>query len=193
MAASVAHEIRNPLAGISGVMQVVISTLPAGDDRLPALERVQHQIVRLGELVGELLIFARPVTASLAVVELRTIVDHAVQGAGVVTVTGQAKAMGDAVLLAQVLQNLVQNALQAGAQHVNVIIKDGAIDVIDDGPGISDSDRERVFHPFFTTKVRGTGLGLPMARRIAEAMHGNVDLLQARARLRLSPDPAARA
>ena len=64
MAASVAHEIRNPLAGISGVVQVVALSLPADDDRRPALVRVQEHITRLGELIGELLIFARPVTAA---------------------------------------------------------------------------------------------------------------------------------
>jgi signal transduction histidine kinase len=189
MAASVAHEIRNPLAGISGVVQVVASSLPADDDRLPALVRVQHQIARLGELVGELLLFARPVTAAMTAVDLRAAADHAAVAATAsvgkpvdqVTVNGHGEARGDPVLVAQVLQNLVQNALQASPDHVEVHVEvsTARIDVIDDGPGISAADRDKVFLPFFTTKVRGTGLGLPMARRIAEAMSGTLELLPA--------------
>jgi signal transduction histidine kinase len=185
MAASVAHEIRNPLAGISGVVQVVASSLPADDDRLPALIRVQEHIARLGELIGELLIFARPVTAAMGPVDLRAVTDHAVSVAragvadssGDVVIEGEGHATGDAVLVAQVLQNLVMNALQAGATVVKVRISPARVDVVDNGPGIPPESRERVFQPFFTTKTRGTGLGLPMARRIAEAMQGRLDFL----------------
>lgn len=187
MAASVAHEIRNPLAGISGVVQVVASSLPTDDDRLPALIRVQEHIARLGELIGELLIFARPVTASSSPVDLRTVAEHAIvvaraavaESRGDIVIVGEGAAMGDAVLVAQVLQNLVMNALQAGATAITIRVSPGRIDVIDNGPGIAPDARDRVFQPFFTTKIRGTGLGLPMARRIAEAMQGTLDLLPA--------------
>ena len=189
MAASVAHEIRNPLAGISGVVQVVASSLPDGDDRQPALIRVQHQIARLGELVGELLVFARPVTASMTAVNLRESADQAAIAAAAsvgrsvenIHINGTGEVRGDPMLVTQILQNLMQNALQAGAKTVVVDVKvsAGYIDVIDDGPGINSVDRDVVFQPFFTTKVRGTGLGLPMARRIAEAMTGTLELLPA--------------
>jgi signal transduction histidine kinase len=182
MAASVAHEIRNPLAGISGTVQVIAGTLPVDDDRRHALSRVQQQIGRLGVLVGDLLNFARPMTAQFQPVDLFAIADSVVKDAGasgesrLATVEGKGAAIADTALLTQVLLNLVQNAWQAGAQHVTLKVSPGAIDVVDDGPGISAAHRGTVFEPFFTTKVRGTGLGLPVARKMLEAMRGTLEL-----------------
>ena len=91
-------------------------------------------------------------------------------------IEGHGFAFGDGALLAQVLLNLVQNAWQAGAHTVVVRLKNGVIDVVDDGPGIPAEHAVTVFEPFFTTKVRGTGLGLPVARKMIEAMRGTLDL-----------------
>ena len=181
LAASVAHEIRNPLAGISGTVQVVASSLPDADSRRVALAKVQEQIARLGTLVGDLLSFARPITAQPRPVQLEQVVAQVVvqtaasEGASAV-VEGEGRAHADPSLLGQVLANLVQNAWQAGAKKVVVSIADGIVDVHDDGPGIAAEHRAKIFEPFFTTKVRGTGLGLPVAAKMVEAMRGELKL-----------------
>jgi signal transduction histidine kinase len=181
MAASVAHEIRNPLAGISGTVQFVAGSLPADDGRVEALREVQSQIARLGTLVGDLLNFSRPITVTCSPVDLALVAHNAVVQATAsegqaANIEGAGSANADAALLGQVLLNLVQNAWQAGATRVLVRVSDGRIVVCDDGPGIPVDNRARVFEPFFTTKVRGTGLGLPVAKKIVEAMGGTLAL-----------------
>jgi signal transduction histidine kinase len=181
MAASVAHEIRNPLAGISGTVQFIASTLPDGDMRVEALTEVKNQIARLGTLVGDLLSFSRPITAEVRAVDLAVIATNAVMQATAsegraADVSGAGAATADPALLAQVILNLVQNAWQAGASRVTVEVGDGRVVVGDDGPGIPAENRGKVFDPFFTTKVRGTGLGLPVAKKVVEAMRGSLQL-----------------
>ena len=182
MAASVAHEIRNPLAGISGTVQVIANSFGVDDERRLALGRVQQLIARLGTLVGDLLNFARPMTASCHPVDLKAVAIGIANDAGVgdadhrATVVGAGFAIADSALLAQVVLNLVQNAWQAGAVHVVIRVGAGSIDVVDDGPGISTEHTAAVFEPFFTTKVRGTGLGLPTAKKMLEAMRGSLEL-----------------
>ena len=174
MAASVAHEIRNPLAGISGTVQVVQGTLPPDDKRSIALQKVQEHIVRLGGLVGDLLSFSRPITVHPRPLDVLVIAQAAATSEPLVKVAGHGTAQGDAALLTQVLLHLVQNAVQAGAKEILVLIEGTRVRVVDDGPGVTDEVRERVFEPFYTTKTRGTGLGLPIARKIVEAMGGTL-------------------
>ena len=186
LAASVAHEIRNPLAGISGVVQVVSSSMAEKDERRHALARVQEQIKRLGDLIGELLMFSRPILPSLAKVDVRTIAEQAATQAradaqsqglhGAVFVEGADIGVIDPLLVSQVVANLVLNALQAGAQQVRVLVSSRRIHVVDDGPGVPVELRQKIFEPFFTTKTRGTGLGLSIARRMIDAMHGSLTL-----------------
>lgn len=179
MAATVAHEIRNPLAGVSAAVQVVASTLPPDDARRAALQKVQEQVQRLGNLVGDLLSLSKPITMNPREVDLaalvRTIADSE---HGTVVVSGAGSAMADGPLLTQALFNLIQNAWQAGARSVRVEVEDTTLRVVDDGPGVPVELREKVFEPFFTTKTRGTGLGLPTARKIVEAMGGTLRICE---------------
>ncbi len=175
MAATVAHEIRNPLAGVSAAVQVVASTLAPDDARRAALLKVQEQVQRLGNLVGDLLSLSKPVAMNpreLDPAALARAIAESEQGT--VEVRGAGLVLADASLLTQVIFNLTQNAWQAGARTVRVDVEGTALRVLDDGPGVPPELRERIFEPFFTTKTRGTGLGLPTARKIVDAMGGTL-------------------
>ncbi|MCC7072136.1 MAG: ATP-binding protein [Deltaproteobacteria bacterium] len=177
MAATVAHEIRNPLAGVSAAVQVVANTLPHDDTRRGALTKVQEQVQRLGNLVGDLLSLSKPIALTPRAVDLAAVAASVASSEhGTAEVRGTGSALADVALLTQVLFNLVQNAWQAGARKVRIEVDGATLRVLDDGPGINDEVRERIFEPFFTTKTRGTGLGLPTARKIVEAMGGTLTL-----------------
>lgn len=184
LSAAVAHELRNPLAGISGALQVIGASLPAEDRRKPVMEKVEAQVRRLNSLVTDLLDFARPPAPRIGDVDL---VEVARIGADLVrrdhpaveiTIRGGGRAEADPNLLQQIVLNLVLNAAQAidGAGTVDVDVEDGRFKVSDSGPGISPEAAEKVFQPFFTTRARGTGLGLPICRKLATAMGGRITI-----------------
>lgn len=197
MAAAVAHEIRNPLAAISGSVQLLQQADVRGETEAALMQIVVRETAQLSSWIGEFLDFARPrrlQTAPCNLVALigetlaacqtgKPVLEHGItlearMADGVVS----AVVMGDAVLLRQVLWNLLVNACQAveGAvvRRVELSLRaDSAgyqLAVDDSGPGIADADRERVFEPFFTTKESGTGLGLATVRRHIEAHHGRI-------------------
>lgn len=186
LAAVVAHEVRNPLAGIKGAVQVLMSRRGAGDAELPVLRDIVGRIDSLSELINDLMLYARPRAPRLGLVELRSIVADAVsivkrdpsaQSIDVGIEGTDVSASVDAEMVRATVLNLLLNAAQAmaGKGRISVTLRqaDGCavIEVRDSGPGIPEEIRDRVFEPFFTTKARGGGLGLPIARRTAE-LHG---------------------
>jgi two-component system sensor kinase FixL len=191
MAAVLAHEIKNPLAGIRGAIQVVGDRLPAESRDAPILREITARIDALGDLMKDLLLFARPPQPRPARLELRPLVqitadllrgDPALSGIRV-EVAGQAPVVdADAELLKIVLFNLLLNGAQAMRGQGTIRIALAAegetcrILISDTGPGMAEDVRARVFTPFFTTKARGTGLGLATARRIVEAHGGTVGI-----------------
>lgn len=190
MAAIVAHEVRNPLAGIKGTMQVLMARRATGDAELPIMHDVIARIDSLAELINDLMVFARPRPPRPAVFALRSLVDDAVAilrrdpaGTGIdVTIDGNATLEADAELLRAAMLNLLLNAAQAMSGDGTIAIeittreRQAVIAVRDSGPGIPEDIRDEVFEPFFTTKARGGGLGLPIARRTTELHGGTLDL-----------------
>jgi PAS domain S-box-containing protein len=186
MAAVVAHEVRNPLAGIKGAVQILMSRRAAGDAELPVMGDIIARVDSLNELISDLLLFARPRPPKPAVTELRLLVQDAITmvkrdpsaHAIEFSVEGEhVTASVDAEMVRATVLNLLLNAAQAmpGTGRIQVTLdrRDGcaAVEVRDSGPGIPPDIRSHVFEPFFTTKARGGGLGLPIAKRTAE-MHG---------------------
>ncbi len=184
LSAAVAHELRNPLAGISGVLQVIGASLPEDDRRKPVMEKVHAQVRRLDALVNDLLDFARLPNAVFGVVDLReacrTISEFVQRDRPDLTIriVGEGLARADGNLVQQILLNLLLNAAQAVEDRgvVEVALSDGRIQVSDDGPGIPADAVETVFQPFFTTRTRGTGLGLPVCRKLVQAMGGRIEV-----------------
>jgi len=193
MAAVVAHEVRNPLAGIKGAIQVLMSRRPAGDAELPVMRDVVARIDSLGDLINDLMMFARPRPPRPSTFELRPLLLEAISqlrrdpaGESLeVTVEGPDLALtADADMIRATVLNLLLNAAQAmsGRGRIAVTIaqhdRQCVVEIRDNGPGVPPELRERVFEPFFTTKARGGGLGLPIARRTAE-LHGGTLVLAA--------------
>jgi len=187
LAAVVAHEVRNPLAGLRGSLQILESRLPSGMREREIIAPMIQRIDGLGKTVEDILLFARPQPPRRRAVALRAVVSEAAASARAadfaqVIVGGEdAVVQADPEMLRAVMLNLVLNACQAsGGQPVEIeTIVDGAecrIEVRDRGPGISDDIRDKIFDPFFTTKSSGTGLGLPIVKRLLEAQGGHVRL-----------------
>ena len=191
MAAVVAHEVKNPLAGIKGAMQVILSRRPAGDAEVPVMHDIVHRIDALNDLIQDLLLYSRPRPLRRTPLDLQPLLEEALTqmrrdpaAAKVATELAGADAnlSGDPDLLRATFLNLFLNAAQAmggqGTIRVTVAADEhnNTITIADTGPGIPADIRDRVFEPFFTTKSRGGGLGLAIARRTIE-LHGGTIVL----------------
>ncbi len=192
MAAVVAHEVKNPLAGIGGAIQVLRERLPPESPDRPVLAEVLARLGGLHALVQDLLSFARPRPPRLTLLPILPTLretaellgqDPALSGIEVrLPADCDATVRGDRELLKEVFFNLLLNGAQAqggrGALDVS-FSREGdrwRISFSDSGPGIPPEIRPKVFEPFFTTKHRGTGLGLAVARRLVEAHGGELRL-----------------
>jgi two-component system CheB/CheR fusion protein len=193
MAAVVAHEVRNPLAGIRGAVQAIGPRLPEGSRERQIAKEMVARIDALNGIVEDLLIFARPRHAVLTAVPIAGVIAETVallaadpQQAGVAfrvePVANGLVAAADHEQLKQVLLNLLQNAAQAmhhkGEIRIDARDAGGTVElrIIDRGPGLSAEAKAHLFEPFFTTKHRGTGLGLATAKRILESHGGRIEL-----------------
>lgn len=191
LAASLAHEIKNPLAGISGAIQIISREMDAADPHLEIMREILRQIDRLDSAVKDLLVYARPKPP-----ELRT------QDVGVTIQNCLALLSGDPELKSlriecdglerrisaridsaqfeQVITNLMLNAAQAcdGRGRVNITLSTDSSHVVlrirDNGRGMSEEVRQRALEPFFTTEARGTGLGLSICKKIIDTHHGEI-------------------
>jgi signal transduction histidine kinase len=195
LSAGLAHEIRNPLASIEGAATVMQRDLQNQERRREFLEIIQKETRRLNRLLTNFLDFAKPRQPDLKIVAINGLLDsvmelaqHAVQNGRlelelVKEVQPDLQTVRcDEEQIKQVLLNLVMNAIQAMPQGGRVVLaaqrsgSEVAIDVQDQGSGISSGNVERVFDPFFTTKPMGSGLGLSIAHQIVTQHGGAVKI-----------------
>lgn len=188
LSASLAHEIRNPLASISGAAGILSRGQASAEDRAECLEILTKESHRLNKLLTNFLDFARPRLPRLQPTEPAALVRAVVMLAQHSAVQHQValevqadepdrEIECDPEQIKQLLLNLILNALQAtghgGRVRIHSFFTGGmlAMEVSDDGYGIAPEQRDKIFDPFFTTKENGTGLGLAIAANMA-AQHG---------------------
>lgn len=192
LAAGVAHEIRNPLAAISGSVQILLDEFPSDNPSRQFGDVILKEVHRLNGIVEDLLYFAKPSTNYLLQVNLNELVEETLvllepsMKKDLITLTKDLDptiypVSVDAGLIKQVFVNLLLNAVQAlphqgGKVSVSTRALQNGIEIAisDTGEGIEAGNLSRIFDPFFTTKDRGTGLGLAVSSKIIEIHHGHI-------------------
>lgn len=197
MAAGIAHEIKNPLAGISAAVSIIRDDLAADDPRSGILTEVLQQVQRLDKTVNDLLFFGKPSVPELACINIAAVIEQtlkfASQHRGVMHIERRLEfapalptVYADGKQMQQVFLNLILNAFQAMSDGGTLTITTGLstrqdrkyvrIDVADTGPGIPLQIQEKIFTPFFTTKAQGTGLGLPICHKLINLHNGFISV-----------------
>lgn len=200
MAAIVAHEIRNPVAGIAAGVEYLTRNTPKGSVEFEGASMIQGEIRRVNRILEDILFVARPLQLNLAYESLPKVIEGVIQ-----RYLPQARASGVEILcehdenlplmnidqqrLEQVFNNLFINGIQAMPGGGRLLLKSridksptndardvATITITDTGTGISEVVQQRIFEPFFTTKTKGTGLGLSIARRIIEEHGGTINV-----------------
>lgn len=206
LAAGLAHEIKNPLAGIQGAVDILIRRREQNDPESDVLNGIRSEVIRIDKTVRALLDRARPRVLAAKPTPVADVVRRAVNLARAqvairverghhITIDFQQPpsaivALLDAAQIEDSVLNLIINAIEATEGTGGVIVRifespaedaddEVAIEVTDKGRGISEENLARIFNPFFTTRTGGTGLGLPAVRRIVRAHGGRVEVRSA--------------
>jgi hypothetical protein len=193
LATGLAHEIRNPLAGIAGVIDIIGRDLPASSPARAMVKDVRLEINQINRILTDILETARPHPPQMMRSNLNTTVEHAVMLARQQVLSHPikielrkapdlAEVEHDSDQIHQVVLNLLLNAVQAidGPGTVNVQISSkndcAIVTVTDTGRGMSEQQITQIFRPFYTTRSNGTGLGLSLVRRIVEEHQGHIQV-----------------
>ena len=196
LAAGIAHEIRNPMASISGSIQMLKEQVSDNQMHNRLMEIVLKEVNRLNQLVSDFLVFARPRKPSLQDFDFHRLVretldlfihtPHWVSNIRVRSkLEGQLPVRSDPQLVKQIFWNLLRNACEAmpsgGDLHISTSISNNGhdrpmitLEVRDTGAGLTEDSMDTIFKPFFTTKEDGTGLGLAIVKRIVEVLEGQI-------------------
>jgi signal transduction histidine kinase len=193
LATGLAHEIRNPLAGIAGVIEIIGRDLPSTSPARAMVKDVRLEINQINRILTDLLETARPHPPRIMKSNLNTTVEHAVMLARQQVLSKPIRietllapelteVEHDSDQIHQVVLNLLLNAVQAIEGKGCITVRVGSLDdcatitVTDTGIGISEQQLSQIFRPFYTTKGNGTGLGLSLVRRIVEEHQGQINV-----------------
>ncbi len=195
MAATLAHEIRNPLGAMKGLTQLAQETLPGDHKTQSLMTTVVREAERLEKLVTDLLSFARPREPQITTLDFRRLLNETAEvlrpkleaaGIRLEMEAGENELTidSDESGLRQILMNLLLNAIDASPADggIKVIARYDekkqtlSAEIMDSGPGLAGRSPEELFEPFMTTKAKGTGLGLAISRQIAERLGGTLEL-----------------
>ncbi|ABF39755.1 periplasmic sensor signal transduction histidine kinase [Candidatus Koribacter versatilis Ellin345] len=193
LAAGLAHEIRNPLAGIAGVIDIIGRDLPIESPACAVVKEVKQEAMHINRILTDLLETARPKHPNFRREDLDATISHAIMFAREQATTKQVHieflqqknvrpVEHDPAQIHQVLLNMLLNAIQAVAREGHIVVSlenrgdYAAISITDNGPGIPPDTLKNIFRPFFTTKGHGTGLGLSLARRMVEDHAGRIEV-----------------
>jgi signal transduction histidine kinase len=197
MATGIAHEIKNPLAGISGAISVLADDFAEGDPRKEVVGKVLEQIARLDKTATDLLYFGRPGKPEFSYLDINAIVTKTlffVSQHSEAENIRRVKELSDDLpqvwvdekQMQQVFFNVIINAIQAMKEGGTLITRTDSIMsegrefvrvlITDTGQGIPPDEIDKVFVPFYTTKTQGTGLGLPICRQLVEQHGGTISV-----------------
>lgn len=193
MAATVAHEIRNPLAGIAGFAALLSRDLKEDPETLETVNKIRKGVNALDNIVTNLLDFTKNVDPNRLEIDPAELIEETLDEVKVDLESRnhsfdfergsiKLRARLDPDLFRQIVFNLAKNAVQANPDGGNVRLRlsrsspgNIILDIEDDGPGISDDVKNRIFTPFFTTKTNGIGLGLATVKKLVELHGGRIE------------------
>lgn len=191
MAAKIAHEIRNPLGSVAIFASLLERDLEGDSERKTLAENINKGVKTLDNLLSNMLLFAGSPVASRRTLDLREVIEDSVMLAGAgerddieieTRYRGGTSLQADEGLLRQLFMNLVLNAVDAmeggGRLAITTDRSPDCVEIVveDTGSGIDEEDLDRVFDPFFSTKDRGTGLGMAIVATVVSAHQGEIDV-----------------
>lgn len=191
LSAGIAHELRNPMSVIAGYAKLLGKRID--NSSKPTVDAILNEIQGMDRIISELLAFTKPADINKTPVNMNKLIEEtagaALAGSNLIKVAISADSAvninADELLLRQALTNLFRNAVEAmpggGELAVSLSIKHNTAEIIvrDTGHGIPGDIRQKIFLPFFTTKEKGTGLGLALVQKVIVAHGGNIEVRSA--------------